>query len=339
MQNRHFVNLYSLFHHLQNLSWLEFLDQVNVSWQALKGISTMEGILATRGPEIPTAWNAQPPSFTEEGCARELAMTRLTQTSIPSLQKASLVVLSGLIGLLEPGSARAATNIAGGNVINQTWTQAAGPYIVHGDVVVPSGAYLHIEAGTVVQFQASDDLGTGLDTNRIEITVNGTLHVNGTESNPVRFEPVSGQTPGTWYGIVVTDQASSVSVTHAEIRYPYRGIYSQNSGEALTGSHVTIMNSAASCLAVTAGHTTLDFLTAVSCGDRGVSVTSQGRVDLTHCLVTDNLNDYGIYIYSSNTQGSSVTNCTLDHNRSGIGVSNNGKVVVVNSILTNNTYW
>ena len=35
--------------------------------------------------------------------------------------------------------ARADTTIAGGNIINQTWTAAGSPYLVAGDIVVPAG--------------------------------------------------------------------------------------------------------------------------------------------------------------------------------------------------------
>src|SRR6185369_9755424 len=44
-------------------------------------------------------------------------------------------------------AAHANTIETGGNVINETWTPAGSPYIVQGDITVPSGAFLTIEAG------------------------------------------------------------------------------------------------------------------------------------------------------------------------------------------------
>ena len=57
------------------------------------------------------------------------------------------------------GAARA-TTISGGNVVNQTWTPAGNPYVIQGDVTVPAGATLTIQAA-LVQFAATDGQGVG----------------------------------------------------------------------------------------------------------------------------------------------------------------------------------
>lgn len=62
-----------------------------------------------------------------------------------SLRRHLLVALIVCVLLAALGVA-SATTIAGGNIINQTWTPAGNPYIVNGDIAVPSGAYLRIEA-------------------------------------------------------------------------------------------------------------------------------------------------------------------------------------------------
>jgi len=54
--------------------------------------------------------------------------------------------------VMAAAAAHAATIKTGGNVVNETWTPAGSPYVIQGDITVPSGAFLTIEAGTVVQF-------------------------------------------------------------------------------------------------------------------------------------------------------------------------------------------
>ena len=62
------------------------------------------------------------------------------------------IALSVFIAL--PAAAK--TEVSSGNVINQTWTAAGSPYVVSGDLVVPEGSYLRIEAGVQVELKATD---------------------------------------------------------------------------------------------------------------------------------------------------------------------------------------
>src|SRR5687768_15617141 len=82
--------------------------------------------------------------------------------------------------------AAADTTIAGGTVINQTWTTAGSPYIVQGDITVPNGAFLTIEAGVEVRATSSDSQMSS-DTTKVEMFIDGTLDVNGVAGNPVTF--------------------------------------------------------------------------------------------------------------------------------------------------------
>lgn len=80
-----------------------------------------------------------------------------------------------------------ATIIAGGTISNATWTAAGNPYVVQGDIRIPNGSSLTIEAGTVVQFPSGDAQNGGLDATKTEIIVQGSLNVNGTAANSVTF--------------------------------------------------------------------------------------------------------------------------------------------------------
>src|SRR5262245_54624871 len=96
--------------------------------------------------------------------------------------------LVGAAALAAPAAAD--TIIAGGNVINQTWTTAGSPYIIQGDITVPNGASLTIEAGVEVR-AASSDSQMSSDTTKVEVFIDGVLDVNGTSGNPVTFRGVS----------------------------------------------------------------------------------------------------------------------------------------------------
>jgi len=99
------------------------------------------------------------------------------------------------------GPAEAATTIAGGDV-SGTWTAAGSPYLIEGDITVPAGQTLTIEAGVDVIFQSW-----------YKLTVNGTLVADGTESAPVHFT-ASDEAPG-WLGIRFVDAADGSRLTRA----------------------------------------------------------------------------------------------------------------------------
>src|SRR5690606_7332385 len=137
-------------------------------------------------------------------------------------------------------AARADTVIPGGNLSTQTWTVANSPYTLQGDVTVIAGATLPIEAGVVVQAASSSDAqGAGRNTSRAEITVNGSLVVNGTSTDPVTFKSTS-TTSGTWYGIVVPAGATQVKIDHANIQHAMYGITNEASGTVLQATNVTV---------------------------------------------------------------------------------------------------
>nr|WP_320192686.1 right-handed parallel beta-helix repeat-containing protein [uncultured Desulfobacter sp.] len=110
-----------------------------------------------------------------------------------------------------------------------TWS---GTVAVTGDVIVPDGITLTIAAGTVVTFEAqADDTAGGSYTSISELIINGSLVVNGTEANPVRFTSSAATgSAGDWGGIRASWALGSKTfqLQHCEIEYADYGVYFQS---------------------------------------------------------------------------------------------------------------
>ena len=243
-----------------------------------------------------------------------------------------------LCALLGVSSARADVTIDGGNIpLNAVWTAAQGPYIIRGDITVPMGSSLTIQAGTVVQMQTGDLQVSGVDQARVELVVKGTLIVNGTAAQPVQFTS-QGTGAGSWHGIVVDAAASgtALNATYLTIANPVVGIYHRSVGATPTTANIAMTGVSTTGVRVEAGSPTYNGI-AVTGGQTGFETTAAGSATFTQCIAR-NTSSYGVRHGSSSTNKSlTLTNCTLDDNGS-FGVyssaSSGGTVVVKNSIVT-----
>ncbi len=238
------------------------------------------------------------------------------------------------------GTAAADTIIAGGNVINQTWTLAGSPYVLQGDVSIPAGAFLTIEAGVVVQATSnSDSQASGLDTSRVELTVHGTLTVAGTAGNPVTLRS-SSTSSGTWYGVVVAADAAAATLDHAIVQDARYGIVTSATGTILDADNVTVTEASTYGLWVRAGAPTVTGLIASSNGTAGVVVADAGSLTLVNSVVRNNAT-YGVYFQPTSARTLTLDNCSINSNGTyGVytSASTAGTVIVTDSIVTNHSY-
>jgi len=126
------------------------------------------------------------------------------------------------------------THIAAGNV-SGTWTQAGSPYRVAGEVTIPDGATLTIEAGTTIEFLTHDPL-----------EVQGQLLARGAPGESIRFwvndtlgiHDLAGS-EGVWGGIRFDETPASNDSSHlsyVDIRFAKNfagsgaGNYGRNGG-------------------------------------------------------------------------------------------------------------
>jgi len=144
-----------------------------------------------------------------------------------SLQIATILILTAAVFSTHE-TAMAAVNCSDPEVIcksgilaaDETWTPDNLYVITGGDLTVPAGVTLIIQAGTIVKF----DLGR-------DLIVEGTFTANGTEENPVYFTSVRDDTlggdtnhdttlpsPGDWDRLYYRDNSSG-TLTYVEFRY------------------------------------------------------------------------------------------------------------------------
>ena len=124
---------------------------------------------------------------------------------------------AALLALLLVPAPSAALEVEGSIFQDATWTAAASPYVIRGDVTVLPHVTLTLEPGTVVQTPAGDSLASGVDVARSELIVQGVLVSAGTADQPVVFG--SGlQAASTWYGIRILSTRPGTRLSRTQVR-------------------------------------------------------------------------------------------------------------------------
>jgi cysteine-rich repeat protein len=243
------------------------------------------------------------------------------------------------------GTGRADTIKPGGDVVDETWTPAGSPYILQGDITVPAGASLTIQAGTIIRAANGDTQAAGLDTARVELTVRGTLSVDGTAAMPVTF---SGPAPGagTWYGLRIEANATAATLRNVGIDGAVTAITYRSPGDVLTTSAVSISGARSRGVSLEAGTTTLAGVSVATSGttftDGGIVVTGSASATLDHCVVRAQVGRGILFTPTMAGRTLTVVNCTVDRSStygiySAAAAGAAGSVTITSSIITNST--
>lgn len=129
----------------------------------------------------------------------------------------SLLMLCLMVGIL-----CASTNVPAGNV-SGSWTTAGSPYIVQGNITIPTGSSLTINPGVIVKFYTN-----------CKMTVSGVLNTNGTSTSNVKMQPYS---LGNWAGIAFsTTKPCQISYTEVS------GVAGKGAFQILSSKNITVSN-------------------------------------------------------------------------------------------------
>ena len=199
-------------------SYLVFPDGMNENEMVIYGGAVARaGILRV---EVSTDGGTTWSDATVEGAAFSLAWA--PTPGIYTLQSRVTDTLSNVQGVPDQKivTIGSGPTLAGTLLGDETWNGPAAIELI-GDVVVPAGTTLTIDAGTTVHAQfLTDATYGGLDPSRIEIIVEGVLVSSGAIGNEVVWDSSragAGAQKGDWYGIryldTTTDELSIVQAT------------------------------------------------------------------------------------------------------------------------------
>jgi len=214
-----------------------------------------------------------------------------------------------------------------GTVNSTMWM---GTVNITGDAVVPAGQTLRIASGTNVVFVQVDENpadGTG----DYDLTINGTLSVEGTAENPVIFTVLGTHAPRGWNRIAIGSGATDVVVRHAvfeyadvaldiraggtvvedcEFRFNRIGVYVGSTSTPVTMNRVDIHDSTSDGLQLSGGEVTTTGLEVHDNGGVGVSITSADTSTFTDCVVTAN----GSHGFRVDRARADLTRCAVTYN-------------------------
>jgi parallel beta-helix repeat protein len=228
--------------------------------------------------------------------------------------------------------AAAATDVPPGNITTQTWTVAGSPYVLSGDVLIPAGETLTIEAGVRIDVQPVDSGASGSDTYLVEIQVAGALVVLGTGPNPVRFAalPNADGSAGVWFGITPMG-ATSVSIEGATISGALHSVRSFFAPLVLRNSYIELPPGG-NGVWQQQGEVTIDAVH-VTGGSAGI-LTDAAWGSITNVIAEQNFS-VGFQLVNAAATPLRIANVTIDNSTWGMYLSGALNVEISNATISN----
>lgn len=232
------------------------------------------------------------------------------------------VLPCGIFGAISLATASAAATDVSGTVATQTWTLAGSPYVLTGDVTVPVGATLTIEAGVVVRPSPTDGLAAGASPTLVELIVNGALVVSGTPESPVSFVPASPTGQHDWYGI----RGGTLEIEGAIIKNAEVGILASGYPYTTTLSGLTIDG----CATGISNYTPEATLERSVLTHNGIGLDTAETVAIDHC--TFDHNGTGIRFHAETPDSLQVRNTVITHSTT-YGIQPMSYIVVLSQVV------
>lgn len=229
------------------------------------------------------------------------------------------------------GAAFAATMIPGRTLsTDETWTPAGNPYLISGDIIIPSCRKLTITAGTDVQLLLSDKDHTTIDNGFVSFVVSGQIVVDGTPVSPVVFEPGPGTSsyPNPWHGLYFKSGATGSRIQYAQLNQPVIGMTFENASPTNAIIRSRIWHAATG---VQSGLGTLVLDGVVV--DGAFTGVEMARGHLINCVLIGNGDGVGVELEQVDTMRSRLTNVSIQNFAVGLNLYY-GTVTMTNSIVT-----
>jgi hypothetical protein len=194
---------------------------------------------------------------------------------------------------------------------NEEWT-SDNVYEIVGQVTVPSGDTLTIDAGTVVKYE------TGGSWRPIQVDSGGTLDANGTSGNPIIFtswndnsvggSTGSGSPAADDYNLAISPNGGTIDVSYATFEYAYQAVEDAGSdGSSVTITDSTFNDEYAGVNMGSATHTSL--ILERNSFDLSTSSSSNYAIEVSHA---NSLADIVLSGVNSNTFTGSGNNVTVE---------------------------